>query len=137
LALSDAKQREYLSSVIERPVGLRCPEVEITTTKPLLIMAIITHSKPYTSEWFDTLDSVQSEALKGLEAVLALMIELGVWDLFSLDNSERENAAPYVSAWSVCRLLSERLLGALGWPQASPELSFDSFLHEYTYTVED
>jgi hypothetical protein len=136
LALADVKQREYLGGPIKKPLGLRCPEVEIVTTKPLLIMAIITHSKPYTSDWFETLSSEQRDALQELEAVLALMIELGVWDLFSLDDSQRDFAGQYIKSWGACRTLAGCLLRQLGWSQGWPELPFDFFLKEYTYVIE-
>lgn len=136
LALSDRRQREYLGDILKKPVGINCPEVEIITTKPLLIVAIIIDAKPYSSEWFEALSSEQRDSLQELEAVLTLMIELGVWDLFSLDDSNRENASRYIKSWGACRNLAGLLLKQLGWSQSWPELPFDFVLKEYTYIVE-
>jgi len=139
LALSEAQQRKYLACKVEKPLGIRCPEVEITTKKPLLIVTIVTLSKTKScpEQWFESLSAEQVNALQELDAVLTMMIESGLWDIFSLDELEREHVSPYIKVWGACRTLADCVLKRLGWSASWPELPFSYFLKEYTCEVKD
>lgn len=135
LALDEASQERYLQPVPAAPLEISCPQVEILTSKPLLIMALIVGSKPYCEDWVQGLTTEQRTALAELEAVITMMVEIGFWPLFSPRAEEREDTYEYRGAWGACRTLAANCLQKLNWPTGLPELPFEYFLSEFTEPV--
>jgi hypothetical protein len=137
LALDPVSQTRYLQPIPAAPVQVCDPEIEILTQKPLLIVALIVRTRPYSATWWNALEEEQKKAFEALLGVITVMLELGVWAVFSDNRDEQEVAREYLPVWEACRILAANCISKANWVPGPPKLPFELLLQRFTATVPD
>lgn len=106
-------------------------DFEFVTDKPPLLMtaAFLSHARSVAVQ--DALAPQQRDAVNDVCALLFLMMESRVREVFSVSEEELACVRDYLGTWNIVERESRRALELLGHPCDGPVLAFRHFLDKY------